>query len=205
MDGFYSSRRSPQALEYGEYASQVRQQQASQFNVNPAQSLDEALVMTADGQHQQQQVLQENPENQGDPWNELASWYWDLWNDHENIFSPSHHDPNLNVSPNYNRQQSYDSTESVVDGHAIAEDRALHLPSKSFRDQLVLLYFNHVHPVWPIFDETEIYNAYCQSEDGLTVLRVITLLEFQALLFAGSLVSSTADPPCHSAYLASRF
>jgi len=190
MDPFYALPQQYQ-IQYDAYLSGTQQQQQQQHQQHSSPSiytpystnnaLNEALAVTADGvapAHENVEVA--------DPWNELASWYWDLWNDHDTLFAPKANDA-------FEREPSYDSNESVVNDSLIPEDRALNIPEKAFRDQLVLIYFNHVHPLCPIFDEHEFYTAYCNSEDGLSSLQCITLLEFQAMLFAGSLVCMTAD------------
>jgi hypothetical protein len=62
------------------------------------------------------------------------------------------------------------------------------LPPKAFRDELVTLFFKHVHPLCPVFDEVEFHAAYYRKGADLAFLQSISLVEFQALLFAGSLV-----------------
>lgn len=122
-------------------------------------------------------------EREQDPWKELAEWYWNLYNDHEGL---------LNPGGTRERLDSYDWGNSPPLQITPAEERKVELPEKAFRDQLVHLYFVHVHTLCPVFDEHEFCEAYGASEDGLFVLhrQVITLLEFQAILFAGSLVST---------------
>lgn len=174
MDPFYASQ---QQLEFDAYLNGIQQTLNPYTPYTTNNALNEALVVTSDGIPPGYENVEEV-----DPWNQLASWYWDLWNDHENIFSPQRE------QGTFERQPSYDSNESVVNNSLIPEDRALNIPEKAFRDQLVVLYFNHVHPLCPIFDEHEFYTVYSESEDGLSSLQCITLLEFQAILFAGSLV-----------------
>jgi hypothetical protein len=67
----------------------------------------------------------------------------------------------------------------------LSDDR---LPSKSLRDELVCLYFQHVHPVCPIFDEVEFHSTYYLNNDDMSFLQCISLLEFQAMMFVASLV-----------------
>ena len=145
-------------------------------------NFDDALVnhgLQDDYGHVHQMIMQEREQ---DPWKELAEWYWNLYNDHEGLLDPS---------STRERYDSYDSSNSPPLQIAPAEEGKVELPEKPFRDQLVHLYFVHVHPLCPVFDEHEFCEAFDASEDGLSVLQrqVITLLEFQAILFAGSLVS----------------
>ena len=123
-----------------------------------------------------------------DPWKELAEWYWNLYN-HEGLLDPS-------ATQDKARQDSYDSGNSPTNPGVATIEQKPELPEKPFRDQLIHLYFVHVHPLCPVFDEHEFCEVYDASEDGLSVLNqnVITLLELQAMLFAGALVSTTRPP-----------
>lgn len=127
-----------------------------------------------------------------DPWNELAEWYWNLYNDHEGLLDPSE-------TQERGGYDSYESSNSPVNQNIVAIEEEPDLPEKPFRDQLVHLYFVHVHPITPVIDEHEFCQAYNASKDGLSVLQhAVTLLEFQAMLFAGALVSSIIFPIyCH--------
>lgn len=125
-----------------------------------------------------QMIMQEREQ---DPWKELAEWYWNLYNDHEGLLDPTGTE---------DRHDSYDSVCSSTNHVFPALERKSELPEKPFRDLLVRLYFVHVHPLCPVFDEHEFCAAYDATEDGLSALQVVTLLEFQSMLFAGALVSS---------------
>lgn len=148
-------------------------------------NFDNALVDVGNGyddyDHAHQMIMQEREQ---DPWKELAEWYWNLYNDHQGLLDPKRAGE---------RHDSYDSgnspTNHVFPAVERAEERKPELPEKPFRDQLVHLYFVHVHPLCPVFDEHEFCKAYDATEDGLFALQVVTLLEFQSILFAGSLVS----------------
>lgn len=62
------------------------------------------------------------------------------------------------------------------------------IPSQPLRDKLVCLYFKHIHPLCPVFDEVEFFASYTFESNGMSFLKAISLLEFQAIMFAGSLV-----------------
>ena len=152
------------------------------------------------------------------PWDELASWYWGLWDElGSGIVQDGHNGggPQLNTMHNAgnNSYQNSDrssssSTDSVSQSMAygsaqeqlimdiwpgidemegLSQDNPFDLPPKSFRDELVILYFKHVHPLCPVFDEVEFHNAYYRRGD-MAFLKSITLVEFQALIFAGAMV-----------------
>lgn len=149
-------------------------------------AFDNALVDTSYMQddYARHMMMQERRQ---DPWNELAEWYWNLYNDHEGLLDPSE-------AQERGRHDSYDSSNSPVNQSIAAIEEKPDLPEKPFRDQLVHLYFVHVHPITPVIDEHEFCEAYDASEDGLAVLQhAVTLLEFQAMLFAGALVSSRSS------------
>jgi hypothetical protein len=99
---------------------------------------------------------QERPADAIGPWDDLASWYWQYWNEINHDLAPY-----------------------------LANDR---IPSKPLRDTLVCLYFKHVHPLCPIFDEVDFYASYYQDDDDMAFLKAISILEFQAMMFAASLV-----------------
>lgn len=147
------------------------------------QSLDDTVSQSAPSQggyinEYGEEIMFEEP----DPWRELAEWYWNLYNDHAGLLDPS-------AAIERGREDSFDSNESVTTANTEARERGPRLPPKLFRDQLINLYFVHVHPLCPIFDEYELCQAYEDSEDGMSILQKVTLLEFQAMLFAGALVS----------------
>ncbi|RFU35027.1 hypothetical protein B7463_g1274, partial [Scytalidium lignicola] len=48
------------------------------------------------------------------------------------------------------------------------------IPPKSLRDELVLLYFKHVHPLCPIFDEVGFHTCYYCSDEDDSFLEVTT-------------------------------
>ncbi|KFY93207.1 hypothetical protein V500_03820 [Pseudogymnoascus sp. VKM F-4518 (FW-2643)] len=151
------------------------------------------------------------------PWDELASWYWGLWDelgsgivqDGQNGGGPqlnTMHNAGHSIYQNGDRSGSA-STDSVSQSmtygsaqeqlimdiwpgidemEGLSKDNPFDLPPKSFRDELVILYFKHVHPLCPVFDEVEFHNAYYRRGD-MAFLKSITLVEFQALIFAGAM------------------
>lgn len=150
------------------------------------------------------------------PWDELASWYWGLWDELGSTISPDGQDGHgMQQYTMYNTEKNIDSgssatTESMSQGmgygsgqeqpimdiwpgidetEGLNQDNPFGLPPKFFRDELVILYFKHVHPLCPVFDEVEFHNAYYRRSD-MAFLKSITLVEFQAMLFAGAMVSS---------------
>lgn len=153
----------------------------------------------------------------GGPWDELACWYWGIWNEMETGVFQESAVPSAeeNISPN--SDQSADNVTSaaqsnvevdvmrggsgelmddlirsfgagICDLDAFSPNNMFGLPPKSFRDELVTLFFKHVHPLCPVFDEVEFHAAYYRKGADLAFLQSISLVEFQALLFAGSLV-----------------
>lgn len=76
----------------------------------------------------------------------------------------------------------------IGDLPVFSQEDLLGLPPKAFRDELVTLFFKHVHPLCPVFDEVEFHAAYYRKGADLAFLQSSSLVEFQALLFAGSLV-----------------
>ncbi|OBT92900.1 hypothetical protein VE01_08940 [Pseudogymnoascus verrucosus] len=147
------------------------------------------------------------------PWDELASWYWGLWDELGSTISPDgQYGHGTQHNTMYNTEHNIDSgssatTESISQGmgygsgqeqlvmesrpgidemEGLSQDNPFDLPPKSFRDELVILYFKHVHPLCPVFDEVEFHNAYYRRGD-MGFLKSITLVEFKALLFAGAM------------------
>lgn len=152
------------------------------------------------------------------PWDELASWYWGLWDELGSAIVPEGQDgggpqqngmynaeQNIYQSSDHSSSAATDSVSQVMTyGSAqehlaldiwpgiggmedLSRDNPFDVPPKSFRDDLVFLYFKHVHPLCPVFDEVEFHNA-CYRKGDMAFLKSITLVEFQALLFAGAMV-----------------
>lgn len=165
---------------------------------------------------------------QGGPWDELVCWYWGLWNEIEsNVFqespglpaeqgtSPSSNQSTENVVPVTQKNDELDvlgsgseafsedailslvaSVHNTLD--SFSQDDLFGLPPKAFRDELVVLFFKHVHPLCPVFDEVEFHTAYFRKGTDLAFLQSISLVEFQALIFAGSLVILLLSLPQHN-------
>lgn len=153
------------------------------------------------------------------PWDELASWYWGLWDElgsgavleaqyggggsQPNLMHDA--EQNIDGSTDHSSAAPKDSVSQVIayspkqeqlimdtwpgidEMENLSQDNPFNLPPKTFRDELVVLYFKHVHPLCPVFDEVEFHNAYyCRGD--MAFLKSITLVEFQALIFAGAMV-----------------
>lgn len=154
------------------------------------------------------------------PWDELASWYWGLWDELGSGFVPGSQGGNglqFNTmnSAAHNIGQGSDRSSSIVrdsvsqdmaygsaqeqlildtwpgtdEMEGLSQDSPFDLPSKSFRDELVILFFKHVHPLCPVFDEVDFHDAYYRVGD-MSFLKSITMAEFQAMIFAGAMVTS---------------
>jgi hypothetical protein len=70
----------------------------------------------------------------------------------------------------------------------------LHIPVRSILDIFVEQYFLHMHPMLPILDEGMFWDIYSQNPHARERSRKISLLVFQAMLFACCNVSP--DPTC---------
>jgi hypothetical protein len=150
----------------------------------------------------------------GGPWDELACYYWGLWNELEAGILPETKDLSTEPTISPNADQSIDNIVSEIrdqvqihasqgtpdtdeqlilgPGSGLRDlgDELFDIPLKHFRDELVCLYFKHIHPLCPVFDEVEFHTAYYAKGGELSFLQSLTPVEFQALLFAGALVSS---------------
>lgn len=70
------------------------------------------------------------------------------------------------------------------------------VPSDSYLDDFMQVYFLHVHPCMPILNEGEFWNLYRQKDNILGASKV-SLLVLQAMLFAASAVCNMV--PYHNA------
>ncbi|KFY24481.1 hypothetical protein V493_05210 [Pseudogymnoascus sp. VKM F-4281 (FW-2241)] len=140
------------------------------------------------------------------PWDELASWYWGLWDElSSGIVQEGQTAAESQPNMMYNAKQrprgsvsqgmAYDSGQEqlivdilpgISEAENLSQENSFDLPPKSFRDELIILYFKHVQPLCPVFDEVEFHNAYYQRGD-MAFLKSITLVEFQAMIFAGAM------------------
>jgi hypothetical protein len=116
-----------------------------------SESLSEAFLSIPERPHEHFPVA-----DSGRPWDSLACWYWEF----------------------------YDEIERDL-ARAISDDN---IPPRPLRDELVYLYFKHVHPLCPIFDEFEFHAKYYLEGEELSFLQCVSLLEFQAMMFCASLV-----------------
>lgn len=161
----------------------------------------------------------EDVEKRG-PWDELASWYWGLWDELGSGFVPGSQGdsgPQFNTMNNaghnigqgggrsssvardsVSQDMAYGSAQEQLildvwpgtdEMEGLSQDNPFDLPSKSFRDELVILFFKHVHPLCPVFDEVEFHDAYYRRGD-MSFLKSITMAEFQSMIFAGAMVTS---------------
>jgi len=86
-------------------------------------------------------------------------------------------------------------SETFVPGY-LREDVACTLPPKSLRDELVVVYFRHIHPLCPVVDEFEFTERYYASANEQQPIQHTDLPLFQAMLFAASLVRSSVPQTC---------
>jgi hypothetical protein len=66
------------------------------------------------------------------------------------------------------------------------------VPTRAVLDEIVQQYFLHVHPLLPLFNEGDFWDIYCQQPSGSVPQQHISLLVFQALIFATCNVSLLA-------------
>ncbi|KAF4967481.1 hypothetical protein FSARC_4976 [Fusarium sarcochroum] len=64
--------------------------------------------------------------------------------------------------------------------------RCLHLPLRHIQDEFIYQYFLYLHPYYPIIDEKEFWDMYLGRESGGVKDTTMSLLVFQAMLFAAS-------------------
>ncbi|RFU32975.1 hypothetical protein B7463_g3359, partial [Scytalidium lignicola] len=74
-----------------------------------------------------------------------------------------------------------------IEGQLIGPAVEDQIPPKPLRDDLVVLFFKYVHPVCPIFDEVQLHDCYYCNGDDASFLKIVSPLEFQAMMFAASL------------------
>lgn len=74
---------------------------------------------------------------------------------------------------------------SALDIRFMQLNGCFNLPRMPILNEFVRIYFLHVHPIIPLFDEGEFWDSYsCTNEQK------ISLLVFQAIIFAACAVSS---------------
>ena len=60
----------------------------------------------------------------------------------------------------------------------------LRVPTRAVLDEFVQQYFLHVHPLLPLFNEGDFWEMYCHQGFGAAPPEKMSLLVFQAMLFA---------------------
>lgn len=60
----------------------------------------------------------------------------------------------------------------------------LRVPVRTILDEFVKQYFLHVHPIMPLLDESEVWEMYTSPSVGTTSSEHLSLLVWQAMLFA---------------------
>ena len=181
-----------------------------------SKSFQEALETSTTGRIRRRQDIAAD----GGPWDELAAWYWGLWNELDVYILPEQPESGGGQCAVPSTEQSVDNivstprngidisaseerpsdlpeeqlilglVSSIGKVGALAPDHIIDLPPRPVRDLLVSLFFKHVHPLCPVFNEVEMHAACCDNGGDLSFLQCLTMVEFQALLFAGSLVIS---------------
>ena len=76
----------------------------------------------------------------------------------------------------------------------IPEELARALPPRPLRDELVALYFRHIHPLCPVVDEYEFTELYYSNLNEKEPIKRADLPLFQAMMFAASLVRLPLPP-----------
>ena len=75
----------------------------------------------------------------------------------------------------------------------ISVEEASILPPKMLRDELVLLYFRHIHLLCPFIDEYKFSEIYYMAETEEELLEHVDLCLFQAMMFAAFTVNLFHD------------
>ncbi|WKT52011.1 hypothetical protein QSH57_002525 [Fusarium oxysporum f. sp. vasinfectum] len=65
-------------------------------------------------------------------------------------------------------------------------NRCFHLPVRTVQEEFINQYFLYLHPYYPLVDEKEFWDMYMGRESGDGKGRPMSLLVFQAMLFAAS-------------------
>jgi len=85
-------------------------------------------------------------------------------------------------------------TSSVSELPSIEEAHIL-LP-KTLRDELILLYFRHIHPLCPFIDEYRFSEDYYSADSDEELLEKIDVCLFQAMMFTAFTVSILRRMEC---------
>ncbi|RYC82392.1 hypothetical protein BFJ63_vAg14698 [Fusarium oxysporum f. sp. narcissi] len=88
-------------------------------------------------------------------------------------------------------------------------NRCFHLPVRTVQEEFINQYFLYLHPYYPLVDEKEFWDMYMGRESGDGKGRPMSLLVFQAMLFAASAAAllltfqfSALEPHAGSTWLA---
>lgn len=77
----------------------------------------------------------------------------------------------------------------------LEQEGCLHLPAPWILNDFVAQYFLQLHPILPIIDEGDFWQAYLRRRADTQFDRKIPLLLFQAMLYASCTVSSRSSDP----------
>ena len=83
------------------------------------------------------------------------------------------------------------SSQSLTNERHLAVARTLQLP-KAIRDELVELYFRHVHPLCPMVDEYLFMDFYSRCSVAEEVFEKFHVMLFRAMMFMGFTVCYAA-------------
>lgn len=83
---------------------------------------------------------------------------------------------------------------AIHDMNFMESQGCLQVPERSNLDELMQLYFHHVHPMLPVLDEKDFWNMYHPPDPELPCPQ-ISLVLFQAMLYAACDVSPASLPP----------
>lgn len=70
------------------------------------------------------------------------------------------------------------------DVNFLEQQGCLRVPTRALLDEFLQQYFMHVHPLLPLVNEGDFWDIYCQNTSGSAVNDRVSLLVFQAILFA---------------------
>lgn len=70
------------------------------------------------------------------------------------------------------------------DVNFLEQQGCLRVPTRALLDEFLQQYFMHVHPLLPLVNEGDFWDIYCQNTSGNAINDRVSLLVFQAILFA---------------------
>ena len=110
-----------------------------------------------------------------------------------NNFSPFSQELAFNTSVTFSYYSALEVKElsrlAPGDVRYLESKGCLHLPSRPYLDLFIRHYFLHVHPCMPVLDEGQFWDMYSNMCDNREGTDKISLLLFQAMLFAATAVS----------------